>query len=436
MNARIFIIFLPILFINSCTDDLLQISIGDNFIHSQTSVVIIDSFDVNLSTVLIDSVATSGSEHLLIGKYHDAHLGNINSTGFFQLNTPDSTAINEDAVFDSLLLVLNYSGLSYGDTLPEQNIKVHRVVEDIEENDDYLLYNTSFFNYNESPIGSLSFYPKPNFHDNIKIRLDDSLGEKFMNLLKNEADTITDSEDFIDFFKGIALVPGDNNSCILSFDGADSLVNMILYTHYIGKEKVENSYNFPMYSTSTCFNHIEADRTGTWINNLETQKKELPSNETGNIAFIEGGLGVVTRIDIPGISRLLEMDYRKILYKADLILKPVPNCYPSEELPTELVLYNTDKYNRLVSENTTDEGESIYADFSLDEVYNENTYYLFDLYDYVSEELSDGYVDSDNGLIISLPSDDMQGTLDRVAFDARKGLSYKPTLLLYYVFYN
>lgn len=440
MNSKALLLFIPLLFIIACTDenDLLEVAIGDNFISSQTNVVIIDSFAVNMSTILIDSIPTSETGQLLVGQYTDKYLGDIKSTGFFQLDAPEITAINEDAIFDSLTLVLNYSGLSYGDTLQPQYFSVYRVIEDIELNDDYSLYNTSFFEYDESPVGSLSFYPKPNFKDSIEIKLDDALGKEFMNLLKDEATEITNSDDFIDFFKGLAIVPGENSSSVLSFAGTDSLISMVLYSHYVEKEKIETSHIFPMYSSSTCFNHIEANRTGTLVENLETQKQELTSNKTGNIAFIQGGLGIVTRIDIPGLSRLLEMDYRKILYKAELTIKPVPvpNGYSSDELPSELVLYNTDKYNRLVSEITTDEGESIYADFSLDEMYNKDTYYLFDLYDYVSDELSDGYVDANNGLIISLPTNNMQGSLDRVALDARTGMSYKPTLKLYYVFYN
>ncbi len=443
MNSRMFrilpLLFLPILiFIISCTnDDLLEITTGDNFINSQTSVVIIDSFTVNLSTVMIDSIPTSGTETLLIGKYEDDYLGTISSSSYFQIGIPDSTGIDDDAVFDSLKLVLNYTGVSYGDTLQAQTFKVHRVLEEIEPNDnDTYLYNTSSFEYDETPIGSSTFYPKPNFKDTITIKLDDVLGQRFMKLLKEKADTITETERFLDFFKGLAVVPDENNSCILGFEGVDSLLNMVLYTHYIGATKIETEYSFPLYETSTCFNHIEADRSGTLIENLKTQREEISSSSTDNMAFLEGGLGLVTRIDIPSLSILPEMDYRKILYKADLIIKPYPKSYPVEELPEQLILYNTNKYNNLESEITDSDGASIYADFNLDKAYTDNTNYVFDLTSIISDELSDGYVDENAGLIISIPSDQMQSSLSRVAFDARKGVSYKPVLKLYYIFYN
>ncbi len=443
MNSRMFRILTPLLlplliFIISCTnDDLLQITTGDNFINSQTSVVVIDSFTVNLSTVMIDSIPTSGSGSLLIGKYADDYLGIISSHSYFKLNNPNSTEINDDAVYDSLKLVLKYNGDSYGDTLQPQTFRVHRVLDEIEPNgNDTYLYNTSSFEYDETPLGSSTFYPKPNTKDTITIKLNDALGQRFMKLLKEKADTITKSERFLDFFKGLAVVPDENNSCILGFEGADSLINMVLYTHYIGATKVETKYSFPLYKTSTCFNHIESDRSGTLIEPLKTQREELPASSTGDMAFLEGGLGLVTRVDIPSLSLLLQMDYRKILYKADLIMKPYRKSYPGEELPKQLILYNTNKYNALASEITNSKGESIYAKFNLDKFYPDNNYYVFDLTSIVSDELSDGYVDENAGLIISIPPSQMRGSLSRIAFDARKGLSYKPVLKLYYVFYN
>jgi len=422
----------------SCSNDneLYQINIGENFIKSQANVVIIDSMNVSMSTVIIDSVATSGPGQLLAGEYTDNLLGRISSTGFFQVDLPENTAINEDAIFDSLTLVLNYSDLVYGDTLTKQTFYVHRVTDEIEENDDGSLYNTSLFNYDEIPIGSLSFYPKPNFRDTLEIRLDEKLGKTLTELLKSEADEVLSSDNFVEYFEGLAIVPDENNSCILSFTAVDSLINFRLHTHYVEKEKVTTIYNFPMKSASTCFSHISADRGGTWIESLKTQKEEISSSESGDLTFIEGGLGIVTRVDFPGLGGLLEMDYRKILYKAELVLKPYPNGYKNNELPEDIEMYTTDKYNRLVEEITNSDGEAIYAEFNVDNIYNENTYYLFDVTSYISDELSGGYFDTNNGLIIKLPSEKFLGSLDRLAFDARKGISYRPKLNLYYVFYN
>jgi hypothetical protein len=422
----------------SCANenDLTQINIGDNFISSQTNFVIIDTFTVSLSTVLVDSIPTSGTGEILVGEYSDKSMGIIKSQSFFQMGSPGSQSINDKAVFDSLVLVLNYSSQYYGDTLQLQDLNVFRVTDDIELNNDNYLYNTSTFQCDETPIGSLQFYPKLNSGKLFTVRLNDDLGISFMNLMKEKSSEITSSEKFVEYFKGIALKPGSKNSCIYSFQSVDTLVNMILYTHYIGENRIEKSYKFPLYATNTCFNHIEADRTGTFIENIKTQREKLSSSSTGNMAFLQAGTGLVTRLDFPGIDRMLEMGFRNILYRAELVLKPVGNIYKPRELPNSLVLYNTDKYNKFGSAVVNTSNVTVYADFRLDEVYGENTTYQFDLTNYFINEFADGYVSPENGILVSFTDDIAKSTLKRVAFDARNGMAFKPTLKLYYIFYN
>jgi hypothetical protein len=303
--------------------------------------------------------------------------------------------------------------------------------------DDYnLLYNTSTFRCEESPIGKLQFFPKPNSENVLTVRLNDDLGISFMNLMKEKSSKITTSEEFVEFFKGIALKPGSNNSCILSFQGVDSLVSMVLYTHYIAETRIEQRYDFQMYSTTTSFNHIEANRTGTALENIKTQREELSSTITGNMTFMQAGTGLVTRLDFPGIDRMLEMGFRNILYKAELVLKPVSGLYKPVELPSELMLYYTDKYNQFGVTVVDASSADIYANFTLDEVYGENTFYQFDLTNYFVNELADGYVNPEDGILVSFTDTKAKSTLERVAFDARNGMSFKPTLKLYYIFYN
>jgi hypothetical protein len=422
----------------SCANenDLTQISIGDDFIRSQTNFVIIDTFTVSMSTVLVDSIPTSGTGEILVGEYSDKSMGIINSQSFFQIGPPKSQSINAEAVFDSLVLELNYSTQIYGDTLPLQELNVFRVNDDIELLDNYYIYNTSTFQCDETPIGSLQFYPRPKSETLLTVRLNDELGINFMNLMKDEASEITNSEKFVEYFKGISLKPGSKNSCIYSFQSVDSLVNMVLYTHYIEADRIEKSYKFPLYATNTCFNHVEADRNGTFIENIKTQREELLSASTGNMAFLQAGTGLVTRLDFPGIDRMLEMGFRNILYKAELVLKPVGGLYKPAELPSELVLFNTDKYNQFGSAVVNTSDETVYASFSLDEVYGVNTFYRFDLTNYFINEFADGYVNPENGIIVSFTEDKMKKSLERVAFDARNGTAFKPTLKLYYIFYN
>ncbi len=441
MKKKAIIALVGWLFLLSCQDEeSLMVSLGDNYINNQTNVAIIDTIQVLLSTVKIDSIATSESDYLLSGSYTDADLGSISATAYAQIVMP-SADIDDDEVFDSIVISMNYSGMAYGDTLLPQTFKVHRVREDIEPSDEYdeepYLYNTTTFKYDEIPLGEKTIVPKPNFHDTLAIRLNDELGLEFLSYLRDEDDEFETVSEFLDYFQGVALVPGDENNSILSFD-ADSSFHIRLYTHIIEETKVNKSYTFVYESTSyNHFNNVTDDVSGMELAQATTQKEEVSSSLLSKRAYLMGSLGYTTRIDFPGISHLLEVEYKNILYKAELSLKPLSGTYKGEEeLPEEIILYTTDKRNNVISELTDDDGYSVPATLYYDEFYNEYTQYVFDITDFIYEELSDGFVDPEDGLLVFLPDTEYGGTLDNVVFDARSLSNYRPTLSLYYVFYE
>lgn len=435
MKNKALTYLLGILFLLSCEKDNLTVSVGDNFINSQTTVSLIDSISVQMSTFKIDSIASSGSGYLMAGKFNDPDFGLVSSSTYFQLDMPIAD-INDDEIFDSIVINLPYSGISYGDTLLPQTINVHRVLEDIEPNDEETyLYNSSTFNYSKYPVGSKTVIARPNFYDKLEIRLSDELGLELLELLRDKDNKIDATSDFLNYLKGIALVPGPESNVLLSFI-ADTSLNIKMYTHIVDEERIENTYSFPLSSTLTYFNNITSEVSGTPLAGLTTQREELKSVVLDNKAYLQAGIGLVTRVDFPGISKILEEERNNILYKAELILKPVPGTYNLVALPENLVLYSTDKYNNLVSEIVDDNGYSIYADFYYDEFYGETNYYRFDVTDFIYEELSDGFVDPNNGLLIMMSDSEFLGTVDRVVFDARSRSNYRPILNLYYVFYE
>ncbi|WP_319501822.1 DUF4270 family protein [uncultured Draconibacterium sp.] len=441
MKKKAIIVLVGWLFLLSCHDDeSLMVSLGDNYINNQTNVALIDTIQVLLSTVKIDSIPTSESSYLLCGSYTDADLGKISATTYAQIGMPLAD-IDDDEIFDSIVICTNYSGMAYGDTLLPQTFKVHRVREDIEPSDDYdadpYLYNTTTLNYDEIPLGSKTIVPKPNFHDTLAIRLNDELGLEFLSYLRDDDDEFESTSEFLDYFQGVALVPGDENNSILSFD-VDSSFQIRVYTHIIKETKVNKSYTFVHQSTShNHFNNVSNDVSGMALEQATTQTEEISSSLLNKRSYLLSSLGYTTRIDFPGISKILEVQYKNILYKAELVLKPLSGTYKSkEELPEELILYTSDKKNNVVEELTDQDDYSIPATFYYDEFYDEYTQYIFDITDFIYTELSDGYVDPEDGLLVMLPETEYGGTLDNLVFDARSLSNYRPTLNLYYVFYE
>ena len=423
---------LLMLLIWSCQKEGINILVGDNFINAQTTFSLIDTVSVQLSTFKIDSIATSSSGYAMAGGYVDEEFGVVASVAYLQIDRPIENIAKEE-IFDSLVIILPYSGISYGDTLKPQTLSVHRVLEDIEpagvQPD---LFNSTTFEYERTSLGEITVKPRPNFHDVLEIRLKDELGLELIGLLQDEGNS---SGNFMENFKGIALVPGRENNSLLSFI-ADTLFHLELYTHILEETKTSKRYALPYSISNRQFNHIYSDVSNLPLSKLGSQKNELKSNLLGNKSYLQAGVGIVTRVDFPGISSVLEDEKNSILYKAELIVKPRRGTYKNIPLPPRIVLFRTDKNNALVSEIKNVGGSSSYAEFYYDELYDEANFYRFDITEFMLDELKDGFVDPDNGLLIMLPGNQFMSTVDRIVFDARGSLEYRPRLNLYFMFYE
>src|SRR6478609_1092124 len=106
-------------------------------ITMNANTIYVDTFSVEMSTVLIDSLVTSTASRMLAGSYIDADLGKVTASSYFQLSLngidvdgdghEDIIAAGTvDPVYDSLVLVLPYS-YSYGDNTQNQTFHINRV---------------------------------------------------------------------------------------------------------------------------------------------------------------------------------------------------------------------------------------------------------------------------------------------------------------------
>lgn len=442
MKKKAFLFLSGLLLLLSCSDESLEVSVSDKYVNSQTTIALVDTISVVMSTVKIDSLPTSSSNYMMCGSYTDENFGDISATGYTQLEIP-SASIDDDEIYDSVVVRLHYSGISYGDTLLPQTISVHEVLEDIELPEEYdespYLYNTTNFEYDPTPLGSVTVTPRPNRDDTLCIRLTDELGKKFMYYLRDDYEEIDDNDDFVDLFNGLAFVPGDENNSILSFTVSDSTMEVLVYTHIPDFIKVEKKYSFSSSSSVNHSQNIENDPDGTGLEVITEQRYEVGSTKLNNRAFLQGGTGYVTRLDFPSLDLLFEIGTKNILYKAELILRPLEGTYTKKNLPEDLVLYQTGERNKFSSSSQVldSDDEAVTSDLLYEDTYYHiDPYYYFDITDYIYTELSDGFIDQDDGLLVMFPSSELYGTLDNVIFDARSKECYRPQLKLYYMFYE
>ena len=71
------IIVTGLIFTSSCTKEY-EFTLGQDFFDSQTRLQVIDTFSVNVSTVLLDSLKTTLNKIALAGNYKDDIFGYVN----------------------------------------------------------------------------------------------------------------------------------------------------------------------------------------------------------------------------------------------------------------------------------------------------------------------------------------------------------------------
>lgn len=427
-------LLLPALLFISCSDNPEEFTLGDEFIESQAGIRIIDTLSINLSTVILDTMPSAGSENMLIGNYKDEVFGKINFSSFFCLEIPAYVDVETDDIYDSLCLIIQYNNYYFGDTSKSQKISVHQLTENIEIDDEEYLSNNSSFSYNSAPLGTIEYTPQPNNEkDTLVIKLSDGMGNDLFTKLKDESDLLTDSITFINYFHGLMLKADDSYyGNVIGFAAASGDIRMILYSSRYGKEKEVITHEFRYTETGKQFNNIKHDFSSTSLSNLKQQRYSLNSYSTGGLSYLLGGIGLAIRVDFPSLKELLMLERGKIA-DAKLMIAPAAGSYSNaSDLPSEMIIYKTDRLNRRNSQVITSAGTEAASALTLDDMYNENTFFEFDLTYFLNSELSDKYVDPEDGLIITLNSTDLNTSLYRLMADTD---SKNTKLKIYYLSY-
>ena len=421
------------LFLNSCSpqdDELL--SIGNNFVEPNTRVAKVDTFGISLSTIILDSIATSNTEIAIVGYSNDKETGSVAANSFFQIGVPASDLIQTDDIFDSVALVLNYSSYYHGDTTSLFSLSVNEVAEDIDVFDDGYLYNNSSFNYLPISLGTKSFYPRPNSNKEVVIRLQDYLGNDLFEKLKYDDDEITDNTEFINYLKGLVLLSNNNiNQSVIGFNLTDSTLCLRLYARRIGEEVEEFEVDFPVINNSSRFNQFAGDRNNTILEQLTEQRDELHSSKTNDFVFIKGGAGLMTTISFPWLTSLIEINNGE-LFRAELVLYPIINDSNSGLLPSNFLLYEGGKYNAFEGTYADADGNPYYATVEKDILYN-SVSITFDLTEYIKHEISDSYYETDKTFILSYNSPEHSNSVNQVKIGGFGNEKYCPKLNVYFI---
>jgi hypothetical protein len=416
---------------------------GEEYMDNSSGIVITDTLSLTLSTVILDSVSTSSTNNALVGTYDNEYLGKVSSEAIVRFSYPDGDDFDEDEdVFDSIVMCLKHNDYYIGDTTELIYISINELSSDLEDITDDSDAQSTFYNTTNVStsrlLGEYTYYPEPEDGDTIFIRLDDDFGQEIFDLFVTEDDTIETTEDFQDYFKGIVIKGDDSfNQNIIGYNASDTTMCMKMYYHRVEDKKTKLTSSFNADESVYQFNSIDSDRSSSTLSELTETEEALSSSLTEDLCFIQGGSGLVIRVDFPGLTNYYDMFVLNTIIKAELILTPVEGIEDDiNELPTYLSVYETNIHNEKGSILYSDDGDILYMyrdDESTDDEHK--YYYSIDITDQVIDELLNDYWDPDYALMIDLPSSYAKGTTTSLYFGGHNNIDYVAKLKIYTYYY-
>ncbi len=315
---------------SSCNDPT---AIGSELLEEQFSDInFTDTITIRAATVEQDSIFThtrvvdNQPDTYLFGYIDDPIFGVSESAIYFDLGITANSTLAQvdftDAVLDSVVLSLGYNdGMTYGDTLLPHNMKVYRLSEAMDYNQEFY-YSDKEFDVFPNPIGELDFTPKPSQTlevieeddtltqaAHIRIPLDLSLGDELMPQDSVEANQLYQNDQtFRALFKGIKLQPAQNNSCILGFNLRSVYTYMQLY---YTQDEQQKTFTYRVVSLGTKHNNFKHSYTGA------SSEPFIDDATMGDsLVFAQGMSGYHVKVDFPHIENLGDI----VVNKAELEL--------------------------------------------------------------------------------------------------------------------
>jgi hypothetical protein len=343
-----------------CSTNPANIGIGLPSVDTNTGAYLVDTLTIRASTVLRDSVITSTSSSLLVGRYLDPQLGPIKTTSYTTLNLGGSFQPDRSFIADSAVLVLATDTYRYGDTTQTQTLVNVREMNAFLPVTSYgfaspaltpttgLLATATSINYT-TPI-----VPRRARRQlgTLRLRLTDAYRDRLMTDGKNGL--LTTQELLDRKYAGLALQPGANDTgALVSFNvGANSgtTSGVILYYHDPTDANTVLNHTFSINSARH-FYQVDPLQAGNPLSALISKGSlgQLDASLTGQQTYIQGLLGLQTKIEIPYLFDLRNFGPNLVITSASMTAE-VPATTLSRTLvlapPPTLTVSSTNQRNQ------------------------------------------------------------------------------------------
>lgn len=335
-----------------CSSTPGNIGVGLPSADANTGAYLVDTLTVRASTVLRDSIVTSSSNFLLVGRYRDPQLGVITAKSYVTMGLGGTFTPDQAQVYDSLVLVLKPNTYRYGDTTKTQNlVDVHRLNSFVPST------QYGFASPKLTPMSSrvqaasvnekvILRRARPNINT-LRIRLSQAFGQELLSAGKSRL--LTSQEQLDALYPGLALLPGDTDeAALVQFAATNDASALILYYHDPTDPSTPISHSFGL-STGRHFYQAEADRSAiAGLGTLTTSLQQINSALTTQQTYIQGVLGLQTKIEIPYLANLRSFG-QNIIVTSAVMTAQIPDNTSGLKMnmapPATLDLYTTNQSN-------------------------------------------------------------------------------------------
>jgi len=356
----------------------------------------IDTLSINAYTLREDSLRTDELSVNLLGSISDPVFGTTTASIYTQyILTKNNLTFGENAVADSMVLTLVYSGV-YGDSLELKTIRVFEMADTIKADSAY--YSTRTIPTLPEMIGEATFVPNLKEADSVggfyyppHLRI--MLSQDFANkMITADTNDLANNENFRKAFKGLfitsanATTPGTGS--ILYLNLLDAVSRVKLYYH---NSLDTTSITFAIGSTSARFNHYEHfDYNGADPMLLQQFNGDTAVGQQR--LFVQAMGGAKIKLRIPYLKALAEN--KKIAINEALLIVKSDDTTGAYKMPPVLAI-------RKITETGEYEGlpDEIEGSYFVDGAVNGNTEYRFRITQYLQQRFKNP-AEPDYGLML------------------------------------
>lgn len=342
-------------------------------------------------------IAQSDSRNITpvpIGRHSSPQFGELTASAYTNIGLPRNPGtIAAGVQVDSVFLFLSYSNSFLGEAAGlQQVLNIHRLQDPISPTDsvirtingeDFNSLRHQYYIFDQQELGEqlgqISFDTAEVANSTLKIALSQEFAQELLTKVQESDSSFLNNQQAFDAFAGgLAIVPGENNSFINTYNLVLSSMNV-----YYQQNDTTRTLSFPFtpkgrkgvtYEQFPTYYHLDSDYSNTALANVaEDTRGGQIIETTDNLLYFRTGVGLHPKVSFTALEDFITSDTigAFVINQAVLEIDSVRALAKTQPLPGQLGFFFTDTNNkRLASVIPGEANAQRYVSNEQDTLYN------------------------------------------------------------------